>query len=204
MTVDPNVYDANYYRSSNYADYLERADRYKKTAFELSDLLRKLKLITNNSCILDYGCAVGFLMDGLKEVGHWNTFGFDVSEWAANEARQRDNVVYTDLHDLAELSSEIGINVMIALDVFEHMTDYQVVDALDKVKPKTIIARIPVSTDGGNSFHLSVSRADKTHINCKTTEQWIQLFKLCGYKTFLRINLYTVYDTPGVCCLLIL
>lgn len=204
MTIDPKTYDANYYRSSNYADYLERADRYKKTAYEISDLLRKLKLAENNSCILDYGCAVGFLMDGFKEVGHWNVYGFEISEWAAKEAHARKNIVYTSLASVARLSNDTGIDVMVALDVFEHMTDDQIHQALDHANPKVIVARIPVSTDGGNSFHLSVSKADKTHINCKTTEQWIGLFQQYNYKTFLRLNLYTVYDTPGVTCLLIL
>jgi 2-polyprenyl-3-methyl-5-hydroxy-6-metoxy-1,4-benzoquinol methylase len=203
-SVDPAIYNADYYRSSNYADYLERADRYKKTAYELSDLLRKLKLADNNSCILDYGCAVGFLIDGFNEAGHTKVVGFEVSEWAAREARSRNKTVWTDLSEVAKQSNETGIDVMVALDVFEHMTDEQIHQALGHVNPKAIVARIPVSTDGGKSFHLAVSRADKTHINCKTTEQWIKFFQEWGYKTFLRLNLFTVYDTLGVTCLLIL
>lgn len=204
MTIDPAIYDANYYRSSNYADYLERADRYKKTAYEISDLLRKLKLADNSSYILDYGCAVGFLMDGFQEAGHTKVIGFEVSEWAAEEASKRGKMVWTDLQRLNERSRLYGTDVMVALDVFEHMTDTQIRQALDHTDPKVIVARIPVSTDGGKTFHLAVSRADETHVNCKTSEQWIEFFRELGYATFLRLNLFTVYDTPGVCCLLIL
>jgi hypothetical protein len=90
------------------------------------------------------------------------------------------------------------------MDVFEHMTDLQVGTVLRTSKAKAVLARIPSSTDGGKTFHLEVSRADPTHINCKTKEQWIEFFKSFGYQTFLKLNLYCVYDTPGVTCLLIL
>lgn len=200
MTIDTNAYNADYYKSSNYADYMERADRYKKTAYEMSNLLKQLSLATNDSCLLDYGCAVGFLMEGFKEVGHKNVIGFEVSEWAANEARKRGNSVTTDRGRLFGKD----IDVMVALDVFEHMTDEEVVNAINTALPRALVVRIPVSTDGGKTFHLAVSRADKTHINCKTSDQWIEFFTSIGFKTFLRLNLYTVYDTPGVLCLLIL
>lgn len=199
-STDRSTYNADYYKTSNYADYMERADRYKKTAYELSNLLKQLSLATNDSCLLDYGCAVGFLMEGFKEVGHKNVIGFEVSEWAANEALERGNTVTTELGKL----SKKHVDVMVSLDVFEHMTDEQVFDAIDNVNPRALVVRIPVSTDGGKTFHLAVSRADKTHINCKTSDQWIEFFTSIGFKTFLRLNLFTVYDTPGVLCLLIL
>jgi cyclopropane fatty-acyl-phospholipid synthase-like methyltransferase len=204
MTIDSKVYDANYYRSSNYADYLERADRYRKTAKELSDLCVSLGLLNPgwNEFILDYGCAVGFLMEGLKACGHQRVYGMEVSDWAIEEAWSRGN-------DVFDAKKEIIVpeyQLMIALDVFEHMTDEQIRDLFNKarIKPKSLIVRIPSSTDGGKTFHLEVSRADPTHINCKTKEQWIEFFREFGYQTFLRLNLYTIYDTPGVTSLLIL
>jgi len=198
--IDPLTYNADYYKTSNYADYMERSDRYKKTAYEISNLLKQLSLANNDSCLLDYGCAIGFLMEGFKEVGHKNVIGFEVSEWAAGEALNRGNAVTTNLEKLAARN----IDVMVSLDVFEHMTDEEVFSAINNTNPRALVVRIPVSTDGGKTFHLAVSRADKTHINCKTSDQWIEFFTSIGYRTFLRLNLFTVYDTPGVLCLLIL
>jgi cyclopropane fatty-acyl-phospholipid synthase-like methyltransferase len=201
MSVDPKTYDSDYYRSSNYADYLERADRYKKTAYELTDLLRKLNLVQKDSTLVDYGCAVGFLLEGFQEAGYSNVLGYEISDWAVSEGRRRGNRIhYWGYFD----ADPFATNVLTALDVFEHMTDEQVTDVVQTLNPSAMVVRIPSSTDGGKTFALEVSRADPTHINCKTKEQWIEFFRGLGYRTFLRLNLYTVYDTPGVTCLLIL
>lgn len=198
-SIDPKVYTADYYRSSNYADYLERSDRYKKTAYELTNLLRLLGLVDKDSLIVDFGCAVGFLIEGFKEVGFTNVRGVEVSEWARIEALKRGHSVFPEM-SLIQGRPEL----LIAMDVFEHMTDQEIKCAVGMAKARGLLVRIPSSTDGGKTFHLEVSRADPTHINCKTKDQWIEFFKGLGYQTFLKLNLYTVYDTPGVTCLLIL
>lgn len=193
----PISYDEEYYRSSNYADYLERADRYKKTAYELADLLKKLSLLTPTTEILDYGCAIGFLMEGFREVGYKFVTGFEISNWAMKTGNARGNQI---TNNLAAVGNP---EIMVSLDVFEHMTDIDITGVLKKVHPKALVVRIPSSTDGGKTFHLEVSRQDPTHINCKTKEQWIEFLKQFGYHTFLRLNLFTIYDTPGVTCLLV-
>jgi cyclopropane fatty-acyl-phospholipid synthase-like methyltransferase len=204
MTIDPKVYDADYYKSSNYADYLERADRYKKTAKELAGLLHSLNLIQKDSLIVDYGCAIGFLLEGFKELGYTNLLGLEISEWARTEAQKRGNIVWDSSNSDWVSWVRREIDLLISLDVFEHMTNQEIYNLLVFSKPKVLLVRIPTSTDGGKTFHLEVSRTDPTHINCKTKEQWIELFRSFGYQTFLRLNLFTVYDTPGVTCLLIL
>lgn len=205
LTVPPPVtedpYGEDYYRSSNYADYMERSDRYKKTAFELVDLFRTINLIDRKSLVIDFGCAVGFLIDGFKELGFNNTIGVEVSKWAREQSRAKGHSVFKDV---STINTGLTVNLLLSMDVFEHMTDGDISHVLETLKPKSMIVRIPSSTDGGKTFHLEVSRADPTHINCKTKEQWIEFFKKFGYHTFLRLNLYTVYDTPGVTCLLIL
>jgi len=198
--VDPSVYTAEYYQSSNYADYLERADRYKKTAYELAGLFRTISLVDRDSLIIDFGCAVGFLIEGLREAGLKNTIGVEISDWAREIAQKNGLLVHKSIDDIVFSRPDL----LIALDVFEHMTDQEIAKVLTKTNPRALLVRIPSSTDGGKTFTLEVSRQDPTHINCKTKEQWIEFFKEFEYKTFLRLNLFTVYDTPGVSCLLIL
>lgn len=198
--VDPNIYTAEYYQSSNYADYLERADRYKKIAYELAGLFRTISLVDRDSLIIDFGCAVGFLIEGLREVGLKNTIGVEISDWAREIAQKNGLLVHKSIDDIVFSRPDL----LIALDVFEHMTDQEIAKVLTKTNPRVLLVRIPSSTDGGKTFALEVSRQDPTHINCKTKEQWIEFFKEFEYKTFLRLNLFTVYDTPGVSCLLIL
>ena len=194
-----DVYNEGYYRSSNYSDYLERSDRYKKTAIELATLLHSLNLINRKSVIVDFGCAVGFLMDGFIELGYENVVGVEISQWASNFAKTKGHEVVSSIKELS-----IVPQLTIALDVFEHMTDEQITHVMNKIKPNALLVRIPTSTDGGKTFSLEISRADPTHINCKTKTQWIEFFKSFGYKTFLRLNLFTIYDTPGVSCFIVL
>jgi SAM-dependent methyltransferase len=185
------AFDASYYATGNYAGYLERRDRYLRTAAEIVDLLTKLSLIREGDWILDYGSGPGLLIEGFKEAGHWS-FGVDISAWAREQAKERRHEV---------IEHPVSAPIMTALDVFEHMTDAQVTEAIRAVNPRVLVARIPCSTDG-KQFHLAVSRRDPTHINVKTKEQWIAFLGALGYAAVLRINGYSFYDSDGVACLL--
>lgn len=181
-TVD-DVYGEEYFRSTNYADYFERKERYTRTAAEISDLLFKLGLLNKDTAIVDYGCALGFLVDGFHSSGY-RAVGVDISSWARAEAEKRGVRV------LASAAEVVSGDVLVALDVFEHMRDSEIKEVVETIEPKTLVVRAPVSTDGGKSFHLAVSRADKTHINCKTVEQWVTFFQDVGYSRCLKLNLY--------------
>lgn len=198
--INPEIYDKEYYSSSNYANYFERADRYKKTANELVDLLGKLNLVDTDSKILDFGCAVGFLGRALMELGLKDVSGFEVSSWAAGEARNHGLRVYEDIGELDNMVPK----VMFVLDVFEHMTPEQIHQAINLIKPQLMVVRIPCALVENGDFHLEISRQDPTHINCLTKEQWISCFRNQGYNTFISLNLYTIYDSPGVMCGLLL
>jgi SAM-dependent methyltransferase len=185
------AFDASYFQTENYEFYLERRDRYLRTAAEIVELLTKLCLIREGDWILDYGSGPGLLIEGFKEAGYWS-FGVDISAWAREQAKERRHEV---------IEHPVPAPVMTALDVFEHMTDEQIRSAIEAVNPRVLVARIPCSTDGGKTFHLAVSRKDVTHINCREKSDWERFFADLGYLT-MRLNLFTVYDTPGVACLL--
>lgn len=92
---------------------------------------------------------------------------------------------------------------MLALDVFEHETDEEISRDVKKIDPNVMVVRIPNSTDGGKTFHLEVSQRDPTHINCKTKQQWVDFLENLGYFS-MRLNLYSIYDSDGVTCLLLI
>jgi cyclopropane fatty-acyl-phospholipid synthase-like methyltransferase len=189
-----NPYSETYFKTLNYSNYLERKDRYRKSAKELEDLLVKLCLLRKEDVILDYGCALGYMMLGFRDLGYDKIWGYDISPWATQVSRSAGNNM---------LDSFMGFqsDMLIAMDVFEHMLDADIQLVLGEVKSNVLVARIPCSTDGGKSFHLEVSRNDPTHVNCKDKSQWIDLFKQY-YTSVLRINLISIYDSPGVACLL--
>jgi cyclopropane fatty-acyl-phospholipid synthase-like methyltransferase len=187
------MYDENYYKTLNYADYLGRQERYDKLAQELSDLLSKLNLVSTgmSTNILDYGCAVGFLVSAFQRVGYM-THGYDISEWAVKNA-----VTF----NVDNYYPNIKYDVVTCLDVFEHMQDHEIRKVLKEIETNVLIVRIPCSTDGGQSFHLDVSRRDPTHINCKSKAGWIELIgQSGGFESMFNLNLLTIYDSPGVFC----
>lgn len=190
------TYDENYFKSINYTDYLSREDKYLKTAYELTDLLQKLSLSNKNDHILDYGCAIGFLIKGLEKLGFENVYGYDISSWAKEQAIKKDIKIVQ--------KKKMDFNIIICLDVLEHMTDEEIHDAFNTFNSNILIARIPCSTDEGKSFHLDVSKRDKTHINCKEKKDWKRLLESIGYTTFMRLNLLTIYDSIGVMSVLCL
>lgn len=195
--ISPDTYSEKYFTSLNYSDYLEREDRYMHTAMELADIFNKLTLVKPEDKILDYGCGVGFMLKGFEKAGFNSIYGYDISKWASKEAEKR-GVVIGKVH-LKTLKPEL----MLALDVFEHMLDDEIKPVMWDVGFPPLIVRIPVSTDGKN-FHLKVSRRDVTHINCKTKLEWMDFFKDMGYSTFLALNLISIFDSPGVMATLIL
>lgn len=182
------IYNEAYYKSANYKDYLHRGPRYKRMAREIVRLLESTSLL--KPPILDYGCSVGFLVQALKEM-NIDSYGFDISEWAKQQCLEKNIKIVEKIEP---------ISTLFAFDVFEHMELLEIEDVVKNAKPEVIVARIPVSINGGKSFALDVSNNDPTHITCLEKQQWIDFIDKLGYQISFRINLCTVYDTDGVFC----
>ena len=189
------MYTEEYYTTKNYKGYLNKESRYKKTAQDISKLLTDLRLLSNTSKVLDFGCAVGFLTKALSDLGY-STFGYDISAWAIKEAKKNNVNVVKDY--------EGHYDVVFALDVLEHMVDTEIEELFNKCKSKVYVLRIPCAENDGNDFYLEVSRNDPTHINCKTREDWISYINILTNGNILFLDTYTIYDSPGVLCCLVI
>ena len=189
-------FEEEYFKNLNYSNYLERYGRYLKMAEELDFYLTKFGILSKSMKILDYGCSVGFLIKAFKKLGYKKIFGFDISNWALKIAKKNKCKILKDFKG----SYDLGI----FLDVLEHMNDKEIKKVFKKAKFKRLLVRIPCADKNSNKFYLKVSRIDKTHINCKNKESWISLFKSFGYKSFLKLNLNSIYDSKGCLCLLII
>lgn len=192
-----NIFNEEYFKTKNYKNYLDKRERYHKTASEVFDNLKKFSMISESTTIIDYGCSVGFLIKGLEKVGCKNVVGYDISEWASGEAKK----IGCRILSAPEGHYELGF----FLDVLEHMTDAQIDTLFKMLSVDTIIARIPCAIESDpTQFYLEVSRLDETHINCKTDNQWLNFFRQLGYTKQFRLNFSTIYDSQGcLCCLLI-
>ena len=187
-------YNEQYYKKLNYVTYLDRKPKYVKHVHEITMLLKSFNLIKHDSSILDYGCAVGFLIEGFKEYGYNNIQGYDISDWAVQQCEQKNIEILKSI-------SNSNYDLICCLDVLEHMSDEQILDAFSKLNGNMMLVRIPCSSDG-KDFHLDISKVDPTHCNCKTKTQWVDLLKKLGYNFFMSINTNTIYDSEGVMCYL--
>ena len=186
-------FDKDYFQSANYTNYLDRQEKYSRTAEEIFDRLKTFGLLNKKSSMLDYGCAVGFLSYGFRELGIDDIDSYDISEWAKEQARMRGCRVVESLKDY--------YNIGIFLDVLEHINDGGIDTVFHKTRFGSVLVRIPCSvSEQPNKFYLEVSRRDPTHINCKTPEQWIAKFKEFGYNTCLPVTMNTIYNSPGCFC----
>jgi len=184
-------YGKPYYTTLNYSNYLERELKYNKFGEELVEFLKKIKLLNYSTKILDYGCALGFTVLSFRKL-EYHCDGYDISKWAKKECSKR-GIKYVKY-------KKSKYDLMLCMDVFEHMTDKQIIHSLKTFNPDHLLIRIPCSTNGGKSFHLDISNNDPTHINCKDKKDWFDLFDSVGYKNRIILNLYTIYDTDGVMC----
>lgn len=199
-----NAYTKQYYETSNYANYSERGERYCKLAKETTTLLESLSILDKDSNIIDFGCATGHLIFGLKNLNYKNIFGVEISDWAREQCLNNNFSVVSSINEI-----EHNLNnktIIYVLDVLEHMTDAECGDFFEKTKNCSIVLRIPVASSTGENFALEVSRKDPTHINCKTKKEWsdfILNFRDTNTK-ILRLNLNTIYDSLGVMSVLII
>lgn len=192
-------FNEEYYKSINYTDYLQRSVKYEKMSEEIDWFFRqKINVINQDSYILDYGCAVGFLIEALNKLSYKHIYGFEISDYAKEICKQKNLSIIENVN-------ETKYDLVFFLDVLEHMNQSDIDNLFAKNKFGSLIVRIPCAAEENkNIFYLDVSRKDKTHINCKTKNEWIETFKNYGYKKIITLNLNTIYDSKGVFCALIL
>jgi SAM-dependent methyltransferase len=184
------AFDKTYYETNNYTNYLERGDRYQQTAAELLAHLKTMNL--DHGPFLDFGCAVGFLLQGLKNLRpDAEMYGVDISEYAREVCKEKE------LTALPEVDFTKNHGVIFAMDVFEHMPIDQLDLFFNLIKAETIVFRMPVPAAEGEDYFLDVSRADPTHLIKWTKDEWREFFVENNYIP-LDLNLSTVYNSTGV------
>lgn len=180
-------YGENYYKSGNYTDYLQRKDRYVKLGESVIELLNKMNLA--NGPILDFGCATGFLMEGLQDL-EFAVEGVEVSEWAIEQCRQKD----LDVSSVPNYNRKYGITF--ALDVLEHLNEEELDRFVSNIQSDVLVFRMPIVREGDDDYYLAVARRDPTHLIRWTKQQWVDFFIAKGYLP-IDLNLPSIYCTVG-------
>lgn len=191
----------SYYTTNNYGSYLDRADRYKKTAEELHDKLFKVtSIVSKESKILDYGCATGFLVKGFTDIGYKNVSGYDISDWAISYGKINFPTIRDKISSNDSVLIGTKFDMIISLDVFEHMSLPELDNFLINCNSEYVLVRIPLAVKDGGKYVLNISEQDPTHKIRFTRDSWIKQFSCFGYRYFFSINLSYIYDSPGVLC----
>jgi len=186
-----NFFTKEYYHSINYNDYTTRTKKYDKTSLELVEYFNMEK----NTSVLDYGCAVGLLLNGFRKAGIEHLGGYDISKWAVDNSIENNLNITTNPKILSKYH-----RYTFSLDVFEHMFDNDVKKVLNSLNTSCLVVRIPVKVANSKDFYLDVSRQDKSHINCKTKGEWIDFIESHGYSFIKVLQLKNIYDSKGCFC----
>ena len=186
-------FDESYYKSGNYINYLSRLGRYTAMAKEIDEFLKMICLSKKEKNILDWGCGPGLLCKSFESIGYQNVYGFDISQWAINYAKETYNVNVTNEWSNDTLGR--SYHLTLSLDVFEHIPLSNLRAALDEIRTDYMIARIPVAAVDDGELLCPIAQTDATHCTRLTKETWEQLFDVHSFELIGRLNLITMYDS---------
>lgn len=131
-------------------------------AQEVAEYCKKFK----PESVLDYGCGTGVYSEIFRTEG-FNIVGQDV--FKSHRDYCKENYPLLKVYQKPRQA-----DLMLWIEVAEHMTDQEICKALEIVKPRVILFS---STPETTTFD-----ADWGHINIKTEKDWIAMFKELGYK----------------------
>lgn len=131
-------------------------------AQEVANYCKKFK----PESVLDFGCGTGVYSEIFRREG------FNIT---AQDKFKSHRDYCKETHPLLKVYQKPReADLMLWIEVAEHMTDLEIIKALDVVLPRIILFS---STPNKTEFD-----ADWGHINIKTEKEWIDMFKGFGYK----------------------
>lgn len=175
--IGSNLYTAEYFLSgkqvgiSNYENY--RFLPILTTAYA-QHLMKHLSLEEGDS-IHDIGCAMGFLVKVLNDLGFRAT-GHDISEWAIQNCHQ-------DVKGLVSLECKYqpnSVDWIHAKDCLEHWDDAELKTMLPKIftmARKGCFFIVPLVAYWGGKYLYPADNLDKTHRIRITLESWMRMLQ---------------------------
>ena len=148
------------------------------------------KIIENNALhpnsICEIGCGAGEILNQLSEQGVGKVFyGYEISEQAFTLCKKKSKTNLTFLHqDLLEENAQ-RFDIVMAIDVFEHVEDYLGFLRKLKEKAKYKIFHIPLDLSVQTVLRLSPMikvRKSFGHIHYFTKETALETLKDTGYE----------------------
>ncbi|HEX8803483.1 MAG TPA: methyltransferase domain-containing protein [Acidimicrobiales bacterium] len=156
MSDHGNQFGAYYYSHDCGVPY-ERNDHWMSFFGEIADaIVDRLHPTT----VLDAGCAMGFLVEALRERGV-EAYGVDISEYAISQVHESVRE-YCSVHSLADPLPG-RYDLITSVEVIEHIP----ADLTDKV-----VANLCQATDRLLLSSSPMDYAEPTHVNVQQPEEW--------------------------------
>ncbi|MDD9967054.1 MAG: methyltransferase domain-containing protein [Myxococcales bacterium] len=185
--VKPESYDRTYFESglvtgvSGYMNYSWLPELTLRMAHKLILGLP----IERDQCVLDLGCAKGFLVKALR-VLDVEAYGADVSAYAISQAPSevRDHCTLIGGCDDSKLF-ERTYDWMVCKDVLEHLVEADLRLLLKRSHDHvgSIFGAIPLAADDEcGTYIVPEYDRDVTHVTAKSLAWWKQLFESEGWR----------------------
>ena len=144
--------------------------------------------LTNKQKILDFGCAKGYTVHGLRMLGY-KAFGVDVSEYAVMKAPEETRKwlgVIKPQDDL--VCAKGGYDWILCKDIFEHIPYDKIHEQLKVLYKggKKIMAIVPLGEDG--KYIIESYEQDKSHFIREPLEWWVKKFEDAGWMVDLATH----------------
>ena len=143
--------------------------------------------IKRNQCILDYGCAKGYLVKAFRLL-HYTAHGVDISSYAIQEApadvRKHLTRIRRDDEDVsygASVSTLPDYDWIIAKDVLEHIKINNLTPLLKQLSEHTdkMFVIVPLGING--NYYAGTNNLDPSHYICEPLSWWEDLFEKHGF-----------------------
>ena len=146
-TIDLSVYDEKYYANVDWS--------------KPKLILICLKNNCKNKSVLDIGCGLGLFGEEIQKYSK-SYLGIDTSEHAISICKKKHiNSIQCSIDNIGFYKTD----VLICIEILEHLTDNEIRDMFKKINFKKIIITVP-----------RAKGSDKTHINIKTVVGWLKFF----------------------------
>jgi ubiquinone/menaquinone biosynthesis C-methylase UbiE len=183
MKVPSSFYDEDYFlhgvKSGYGGDFIPYNEEHILP--RVRELAQHLKQDCNPQSVLDVGCARGYLVRALREVGI-NAVGIDISKWAIQHA-DKDAKPYVSEGNAEDLSrfEENQFHMVTCLDTLEHVHNVQTaMDEICRVSDRFLYIRVPVNDP----------EMDGSHITIKNVQWWLTEFHKRGFRVVYTVVQY--------------
>lgn len=180
MITQPSQYDAMYYAHNCGSEPYQHNEVWMDFFSRIADhIVNELQ----PHSVLDAGCAMGFLVEALRQRGV-EAWGIDISEYAIQNVLP-DFQPYCKVGRITELFPQPRYDLITSIEVVEHVPAQEAIIAIEnlcKHSDDILLSSTPLD------FH------EPTHANVQPPEYWAALFNRFGF--IHDINFDASFITP--------